>query len=53
MLDAAPLAANMAVLHMDLRSLRKARQLLMGRLGGDDAGRVVAEIGETMAKRPA
>ena len=40
MLDAAALAANVIVFDVDLRGLRKAGQLLVGRLRGDDAGRV-------------
>ena len=31
-------------LHVDLRGLREARELLVGRLGGDDAGRLRAEV---------
>ena len=46
MLDPAPLAANVAVFDVDLRGLRKARQLLVGRLRGDDARRVGVEIGQ-------
>ena len=42
MLDPPALAADVAILHVDLRGLREARELLVGRLGGDDAGRVVA-----------
>ena len=34
---------DMAVLDVDLRGLREARQLLVGRLGRDDARRVGAE----------
>ena len=44
MLDAPLLAADMAVPGVDLRGLRKARELLMRRLGGDDARRVGVEV---------
>ena len=37
-LDPAPLPLDMPVPHMDLRRLREAGELLMGRLGGNDSG---------------
>ena len=46
MFNPAPLPANVAVLHMDLRGLREARELFVGRLRGDDAGCLIVEIGE-------
>src|ERR1700724_1725053 len=42
-LDAAPLPADMTVANMDLRGLREARELLMGRLRGDDTRRFRVE----------
>ena len=42
-LDAPALALDVAVAHVDLRSLGEARELLVGRLRGDDAGRVGVE----------
>ena len=55
MLDPAALALDVAVAHMDLRGLREARELLVRRLGGDDAGRVFVEVaqahGEAAARR--
>ena len=44
MLDPPRLAADVAVLGVDLGGLREARQLLVRRLRRDDAGRVGAEI---------
>jgi hypothetical protein len=44
MLDAPALALDVAVLDVNLRSLREARELLVGGLGGDDAGLVGAEV---------
>ena len=43
---AALLARDVAVLDVDLRGLREARELLVGRLGRDDARRVGPETGE-------
>ena len=43
MLDAPPLALDVAVAHVDLRGLREARELLVRRLRRDDARRVRAE----------
>ncbi len=44
MFDAPRLALDVAVLDVNLRGLREARELLVRRLGGDDARRVGAEI---------
>src|SRR3974377_626752 len=44
MLDPAALVVNVAVCDMNPRSLREACQLLVSRLRGDDARRVVAKI---------
>jgi hypothetical protein len=44
--DAALLAGDVAVLDVDLRGLREARQLLVGRLGRDNARRVGTETGQ-------
>ena len=46
MLDAPALALDVAVAHVDLRRLGEARELLVGRLRGDDAGRVGVELRE-------
>ena len=46
MLDAAPLALDVPVAHMNLRGLREAGQLLVRRLGGDDAGRSFAKVAQ-------
>ena len=43
MLDAPPLALDMAVADVDLRGLREARELLVRRLRRDDAGRIGVE----------
>ena len=51
-LDPALLAADVAVLHVDLRGLREARQLLVRRLGGDDARRVGTEVGKSHRETP-
>ncbi len=50
MLDPPPLPANVAVLHVDLRRLRKARELLVGRLRRDDAGRLFIEVAQPHGK---
>jgi len=50
--DAALLAADVTVLDVDLRGLRETRQLLVGRLGGDDARRIGTEIGEAHGETP-
>ena len=42
-LDAPALALDVAVAHVDLRGLGEARELLVGRLRGDDAGRIRIE----------
>src|SRR5579863_594366 len=52
MLDAARLAADMAVFDVDLRRLREAGELLMRRLRRDDPRRVRAEIFEAHRKTP-
>ena len=52
-LDAPLLAADVTILDVDLRGLRKARELLVGRLRRDDAGRLRRRFGSPMAKRPA
>ena len=44
MFDAPRLSLDVAVLDVDLRGLGKARELLVGRLGGDDPRRVGAEV---------
>ena len=44
MLDPPALALDVPVAHMDLRGLREAGQLLVRRLGGDDAGRRFAKV---------
>ncbi|MHC2377903.1 hypothetical protein ACVIHA_002278 [Bradyrhizobium liaoningense] len=46
MLDAALLATDVTILDVDLRGLREARQLLVGRLGRDDAGGLGWKIGQ-------
>ncbi len=43
MLDAPALALDVAVAHVDLRGLGEARELLVGRLRRDDAGRIGVE----------
>ena len=54
-LDPAALALDVVVAHVDLRGLREAGELLVGRLGGEDAGLVGAEVleahGETVGKQ--
>ena len=42
-LDAPALALDVAILHVDLRGLREAGELLVGRLRRDDAGRSLVE----------
>ena len=44
MLDPPALALDVAVAHVDLGRLRKARKLLVGRLGGDDSRRGFAQV---------
>ena len=46
MLDAPALALDVPVAHMDLRGLREARELLVRRLGRDDAGRCLAQVSQ-------
>ena len=46
MLDPPALALDVPVAHMDLRRLREARELLVRRLGGDDAGRGFAKTAQ-------
>ena len=50
--DAALLACDMAVLDVDLRGLREARQLLVGRLGGDDSRRVGSKTRQPHGETP-
>ena len=52
MLDPPPLALDVPVAHMDLRGLREARELLVRRLGGDDAGRGFAEVAQAHGEPP-
>src|SRR5262249_51385783 len=47
MLDPPLLSADMAILDVDLRGLRETRELLVGRLGGNDARRLRPEIGKS------
>src|SRR5258708_7878303 len=46
MLDPPALAFDVPVAHMDLRGLREARELFVGRLGCDNPGRGVAKIAQ-------
>ena len=50
MADASGLPLEMGVLDVDLRSLREARQLLMGRLGGYDPRILGPELSSPIAK---
>ncbi len=52
MFDAPRLSLDVAVLDVDLRGLGKARELLVGRLGGDDPRRVGAEVLEAHGEAP-
>ena len=52
MLDPAFLASDVAVLDVDLRGLREARQLLVGRLGRDDARCVGIETRQPHGETP-
>ena len=51
MLDTPPLTFDVAVADVDLPGLRKARELLVGRLRGDDARRSAVRPLSPMAKR--
>ena len=51
-LDAPPLPLDVAVAPMDLRRLREARELLVGRLGGDNPGRFRSKAGEAHGVAP-
>ena len=52
MFDPAALARDVRVLDVDLARLAETGQLLVGGLGGDDAGMVASEPSSPMAKRP-
>jgi len=47
MFDPATLPADVAILDVDLRRLREARKLLMGRLRRDDAGRCLIKAAQS------